>query len=638
MYKKHNNKIIKKNIILAIAVSLILMVSSSLYVIDQSNGFTGTNVTGTPYVASGLCNVTFTESNLASAVQWNVSLGETSQVSTTSTISFHVSNGTYSFIVANISGYTASPNTGSIKVIGSAVNEKITFASMKPVSLAPVELGTAAQYTILAKTGISTTGTTAITGNIGVSPAGSTYITGFSQTLSSTGQYATSTMVSGKIYAATYSSPTPSDLTTAVGDMQTAYTNAAGRVNPGYVNLGAGNINGMTLVPGLYKWGTGVYISTSITLTGNASSVWIFQISGGLTFGNGAHIILKGGAEPQNIFWQVASGASIGTGASFYGIIMSQTDITIATGSTMTGPALAQSAVTLEADTISAPSSLLNVTQKNFDVTFTEIGLSTGTPWNVTLSGELLKSTTSTIIFTEPNGTYSYMVSSNTTDSIQPSTGTVSVNGEHAYQAVMFSPATQKTYSVAFTETGLPSGMQWGVFMDGAMTTSVSSDISFALPNGTYSYTIESPANYGASPHSGSVVVSGKSANVSVTFTLMKYTVTFTETGLPSGITWYVNSTKIGFSGAQSGSSYSIGLTNATYSYTASSNDKSYHQINGTFSVSGHSVSESLKFVNDVKKPSVVSNDYLYIIAGVIVAVAGIGAGAFLIIRKRVSK
>ena len=174
--------------------------------------------------------------------------------------------------------------------------------------------------------------------------------------------------------------------------------------------------------------------------------------------------------------------------------------------------------------------------------------------------------------------------------------------------------------------------------MNGAMTTSVSSDISFALPNGTYSYTIESPANYGASPHSGSVVVSGKSANVSVTFTLMKYTVTFTETGLPSGIACYVNSTQIGFSGAQSGSSYSIDLTNTTYSYTASSNDKSYHQINGTFSVSGHSVSESLKFVNDVKKPSVVSNDYLYIIAGVIVAVAGIGAGAFLIIRKRVSK
>ena len=638
MYKKHNSKIINKNVILAIAVSLILMVSSSLYVIDQPNGLGISNVTGTPYVASGLYNVTFTESNLASGVQWNVSLNGISQVSTAGMISFQVSNGTYSFIVGNISGYTASPITGSVDVTGSAVTEKIAFVSMKPVSIAPVELGTAAQYTILAKTGISTTGTTYITGNIGVSPAGSTYITGFSQTLSSSGQYATSSMVSGKIFAATFSSPTPSDLTTAIGDMQTAYTNAAGRVNPGYVNLGAGNINGMTLVPGLYKWGTGVSISTSITLTGNASSVWIFQISGGLTFGNGAHIILKGGAQPQNIFWQVASGASIGTGASFYGIIMSQTEITIATDSTMSGLALAQSAVTLESDTISAPSSLLNVTQKDFDVTFNEVGLSTGTPWNVTLGGELLKSTTSTITFSEPNGTYSYTVSSNTTDIIQPSTGTVSVNGEHAYQAVMFSSSTQKTYSVTFTETGLPSGLQWGVSMNGSMTTSVSSDISFALPNGTYSYNIESPVNYGASPHSGSVGVRGKDANVSTTFTLMKYTVKFTETGLPTGITWYVNSTLIGFSGPQTGSSYSINLENASYSYISSTNDKSYHQINGTFSVSGHSISVSLKFVNDVKKPSVVSNDYLYIIAGVIVAVAAIGSGAFLIIRKRVSK
>ena len=137
-------------------------------------------------------------------------------------------------------------------------------------------------------------------------------------------------------------------LTTAVGDMQTAYTDAAGRTNPNYVNLGAGNINGMTLVPGLYKWGTGVSISTSITLTGSSSSVWVFQISGGLTFGNGAHIILSGGAQAKNIFWQVASGVSIGTGASFYGIILSQTSITIATGSTMTGLVLAQTAVTLQ--------------------------------------------------------------------------------------------------------------------------------------------------------------------------------------------------------------------------------------------------------------------------------------------------
>lgn len=638
MYKKHINKIINKKVILAIAVSLILMVSSSLYVIDQSSSFTGSGVTGTPYVSSGLYNVSFTETGLASGIQWNVSLSGSAEVSTTGMISFHVANGTHSFTVGNISGYSASPITGSVDVSGSAVAEAIAFVAMKPVSIAPVELGTAAQYTILAKTGISTTGTTSITGNIGVSPAGSTYITGFSQTLSSTGQYATSSMVTGKIYAATYASPTPSDLTTAIGDMQTAYTNAAGRVNPGYVNLGAGNINGMTLVPGLYKWGTGVSISTSITLTGNASSVWIFQISGGLTFGNGAQIILKDGAEPKNIFWQVASGVSIGTGASFYGIVMSQTDITIATDSSMTGLALAQTAVTLESDNVVNPTLAQNVTVKTYTISFTEVGLPSGTAWNVTLSGRLLKSTTSTIMFTEPNGTYSYTVASSTTELIHPSTGTASVNGENAYQAVMFTSATEKTYSVNFVETGLPSGMQWGVSLNGAATTTVSPDVNFAVPNGTYSYMIEAPTNYGASPHSGSSKVNGNGVNVSVTFTLVKYSVTFTETGLPSGIIWYVNSTLMASSGPQSESSYTIGLSNTTYSYFASSNDKSYHDINGTFTVSGHSISVSLKFANDNVKSASASNSYLYIIAGVIVAIAAIGAGAALIMRKRTSK
>ena len=145
-----------------------------------------------------------------------------------------------------------------------------------------VNLAAAGDYVILAKTGISTVPTSAVTGNLGVSPAAATFITGFSLTADATNVFSTSPQVTGKVYAADYAAPTPSNLTTAVGDMQLAFTDAAGRA-PDVTELGAGNIGGMTLAPGVYKWGTGLLIPTDVTLDGSATDVWIFQIAQDLT-------------------------------------------------------------------------------------------------------------------------------------------------------------------------------------------------------------------------------------------------------------------------------------------------------------------------------------------------------------------
>jgi hypothetical protein len=106
-----------------------------------------------------------------------------------------------------------------------------------------VDLGSAEEYAILAKSGISTVPMSAVTGNLGVSPAAATYITGFSLTVDSTNVFSTSPQVTGRVYAADYASPTPSDMTTAVGDMEQAFTDAAGRA-PDVTELGAGNIGG----------------------------------------------------------------------------------------------------------------------------------------------------------------------------------------------------------------------------------------------------------------------------------------------------------------------------------------------------------------------------------------------------------
>ena len=219
---------------------------------------------------------------------------------------------------------------------------------------APVNLGAAGNYVILAKSGVSTVPASAITGDIGLSPAAESFVTGFSLTADGTNQFSTSPQVTGRVYAADKTAPTPSNLTTAVANMQTAYTDAAGRAAD-YTELGAGNIGGRNLGPATYKWGTGVLIPTNVTLTGGPNDVWIFQIAQDITVASGVKIILAGGALPKNIFWQSFGVVNLGTTAHFEGVVLSQTSINLDTGASANGRLLAQTAVTLDANAVTQP-------------------------------------------------------------------------------------------------------------------------------------------------------------------------------------------------------------------------------------------------------------------------------------------
>jgi len=217
---------------------------------------------------------------------------------------------------------------------------------------AVVNLRTAANYAILAKSGVSTVPPSVITGSVAVSPIAATGLTGFSLTVDSSGQFSTSVQVVGHLFAASYSAPTPSTLTVAVADMGTAFTDATGRVNPNFSNLATGAIGGLILAPGLYKWTTAVSIGSDVTISGAATDTWIFQVAGGLSVAAGKKVVLVGGALASNIVWVVTGAVTVSAGAHIEGVVLGKTSITLLTGATANSRLLAQTAVALQKATV----------------------------------------------------------------------------------------------------------------------------------------------------------------------------------------------------------------------------------------------------------------------------------------------
>jgi hypothetical protein len=240
--------------------------------------------------------------------------------------------------VAMLSGpvaCTAGESTGSS-----------AFPASNPA--APVNLGGAGHFVILSKSGITDVPASDVTGNVGTSP-----ITGAADLL-------TCAEVTGKIYSVDDAGPPPCSikaprkLTNAVGDMQTAYKDAAGR-SATTTELGGGNIGGLTLAPGVYSWSTNVNIPTDVSFKGGSHAVWILQISKNLIVSSGKAVVLRRHAQAQNIFWQVAGKVVLGTTSHVEGIILSKTLIAMKTGASIDGRLFAQTAVTLQKNRVTVP-------------------------------------------------------------------------------------------------------------------------------------------------------------------------------------------------------------------------------------------------------------------------------------------
>jgi len=211
-------------------------------------------------------------------------------------------------------------------------------ASAATVLDGPVDLGTAATYGVLGASAVTNTGPTVVDGDLGVSPG--TSITGFGA--------APNGVVNGTVHQ------TDAAAAQAQRDTTTAYDVAAS-LTP--AQTGLTELDGLSLSPGVYSGGALSLADTgSLTLAGSADSVWVFQAASTLTIGSATRITITGGASSCNVFWQVGSSATIGTGAQFRGTVLAQQSVTATTGATVVGRLLARTgAVTLDTNTITAP-------------------------------------------------------------------------------------------------------------------------------------------------------------------------------------------------------------------------------------------------------------------------------------------
>ncbi len=238
--------------------------------------------------------------------------------------------------------YTATITTGAPDLVGSALAGDFvwSFTTATLACQTSVPLGSAANFEVLASSTVTNTGLTMITGgDLGLSPGYS--VTGFPP---------------GTLNPPAVMHLTDPDAAQAQLDLSIAYDYAAGLTGAALL---PGDMSGLTLTPGLYKTSTTVMLSggnVTLNAQGNANAVFIFQIGSTLTTLTSTQVILAGGAQAKNIFWQVGSSATLGTNSVFKGNIMALTSITITTGVNLEGRALASNgAVTLDSNTITAP-------------------------------------------------------------------------------------------------------------------------------------------------------------------------------------------------------------------------------------------------------------------------------------------
>jgi hypothetical protein len=511
----------------------------------------------------------------------------------------------------------------------STVGVGVSMASSGPQTMSqpaaqcgqvPVPLASASTYAVLAGSTVTSTGATALTGDLGLSPGSA--VTGFPPGTVTGLQNVDNLAAKG-----------------AEANLTTAYANAtpASRANCPVTLTNGENLAGLTLAPGLYWSAKTLNIEGgALTLSGggNPNAVFVFQLGSAFTTTSGAKVILTNGAQAGNVFWQVGSSATIGTTSTVQGTILAADSISLLTGATLDGRALAKTGeVSLEGATVVVPTVTTSTT---YTVTFTASGLPSRTNWVATVAGAWASSQTNTIEFQVANGTYGFTAGTSAAYAANPSSGSVTVNGGSAAKAIAFSGSSGPgAYRVSFLGSGLASGTNWSVSLNGVPESSTTTAIDFTVGNGTYSFAPGSVAGYTASPMSGNLVVNGAAVSETLVYTAGgpgTYNVTFTEAGLVAGTNWTV--TLNGVSRSSSTPTLVFNASNGTNAFSVGAiSGSSSTPTFGNVTVSGASMGQSIHFSgNGAASGGLSMWGWALIALAVIAAVAVAGA---LLLRNR---
>jgi YVTN family beta-propeller protein len=502
------------------------------------------NVTFAPV---GIYNLTFSETGLPAGTPWTVgisnsSVGALSNGSTSAVIGFSVANGTYAYLIADVSvgaGISLpTPSAGLTIVNGTATNVSVTFALAAQYNVTFNEtglpIGTPWQVELLnASTGLLTNGST--NGSIGFEAPNGSYNFTIGNASVGVGLFV------------------PSPATGVVPVM-------GSNVTVTIVFAPAPEYN-LTLVesglPGSTLWVASIQ-SVSIGTEFNAST------NGSLGF-----------VVPNGTYAFAIANAS--ANGSIY-VPTPATGTRSVDGANITVPVIFE---------------LL----REYNVTFNETGLPGGTVWSVELCGpstgcSVNGSTNGSIDFLVPNGQYTYAIAGIAGYDAAPSGGPTTVSGANVTVDVLFTVAE---YTITITATGLPGGTEWWVNVTGGpSTSSTGSTVVLSEPNGTYLYTVAT-ADKRYSATGGSLPVSGTPLAETAAFSLVTYEVTYTLSGLTLGTTWWVNVTG-GPSTVSTTSTLSFVEANGSYLYTVATTDKEYAASPGSLSVDGSVVSKTAAF------------------------------------------
>jgi len=255
---------------------------------------------------------------------------------------------------------------------------------------------------------------------------------------------------------------------------------------------------------------------------------------------------------------------------------------------------------------------------ENFSVQFVETGLPSGVIWSVTLNGSIQRSSSTAVVFSEPNGSYAYSVPTADGFVPAPAVGTVSVRGEAASVVIEFGANGPPIYGVTVTESGLPAGTTWSVTLGGTPETTAATSLLFVVANGSYSFSVARVGSYVPTPGSGNVEVQGSNQTIAVVYAKEYtpgsglYPVTFHQVGLPENVSWGITGGALNASGLPEfgqmaeGSAFTVYLPNGSYNWSGGLYSPDYAvppngqlvvaPTQGTFRVAGYSENETLTF------------------------------------------